>query len=89
MTGKRCFGRMELSKVRKLGVDPPKLTIKEIIMNGELLDEVIESLANMIYYADDGAVSRMDPDFQEFYDKVDKARALLKRLKNLNKDLLI
>ena len=52
-------------------------------MNKELLERIIDSLYDMTNYADDGIVSRNDPDFKDFYDRVDKARELLNELNNM------
>lgn len=52
-------------------------------MNKELLERIIDSLYDMTNYADDGIVSRYDPDFKDFYDRVDKARELLNELNNM------
>lgn len=56
---------------------------KELLERKELFERIIDSLYYMIDYADDGNVSRQDPNFKEFYDKVDKARELLTELNNM------
>lgn len=56
---------------------------KELLERKELLESIIDSLYYMIDYADDGVASRQDPNFKDFYDKVDKARELLNELNNM------
>lgn len=52
-------------------------------MNRELLERIIDSLSSMIYYADDGIISRGDPNFKDFFEELDKARELLNELNNM------
>lgn len=54
--------------------------MEEININIDLLENVLDSLIDMTNYADDGVVSRYDPEFKEFYEKVDKARELITKL---------
>lgn len=52
----------------------------KIEINKEFLYDLYGSLEAMIRYADDGMISRDDPDFKEFFADVDKAYADLKGL---------
>lgn len=56
---------------------------KELLERKELFERIIDSLYYMTDYADDGVVSRQDPDFKDFYDRVDKARELLNELNDM------
>lgn len=58
-------------------------------MSKELLEKIINSLSEMINYADDGMVSRDDPDFEEFYEKVDNANKLLNELTALYEEIIL
>jgi len=52
-------------------------------MSKELLSETIDSLNDMIEYADDGIISRYDINFKTFFEKIDKAKEVLKKLNEL------
>ena len=52
-------------------------------MNKELLERIIDSLSSMIDYADDGIISRGDPNFKDFFEELDKANDLLNELSNM------
>lgn len=52
-------------------------------MNKELLGRIIDSLSSMIDYADDGIISRGDPNFKDFFEELDKANDLLNELYNM------
>lgn len=46
----------------------------------DLLEQLADSLTEMIGYADDGALNRNDPDFADFFNKVDQAKKVLEKL---------
>ena len=54
-----------------------------IIIEDELFKRLVSSLESMTDYADDGQVSRNDPDFKEFYDAVDEARDVINEAYNV------
>lgn len=58
-------------------------------MSKELLEKIIDSLSEMINYVNDGMVSRDDPDFKEFYEKVDNANELLNELTALYEEIIL
>jgi len=42
----------------------------------DVLQKLVSSLDTMIGYADDGALDRGDPDYEEFFNDIDSATAL-------------
>jgi len=48
--------------------------------------EALEALETMTNYADDGIVSRNDPDYQEFYNDIDNARKIIKTLREITEE---
>ena len=46
----------------------------------------LEALETMTNYADDGIVSRNDPDYQEFYNDIDNARKIIKTLREITEE---
>lgn len=50
-----------------------------ITINKELFYRLLTSLESMTNYADDGQVSRYDPDFKDFYNAVDEARDIINK----------
>lgn len=51
-------------------------------MNKDFLERIYDSLSEMIGYADDGMISRNDPEFSEFFASVDTAREVLEEVGN-------
>ena len=49
----------------------------------DFLEDILHSLESMKYYADDGIVSRNDPDFKEFYNEVDQAQVVIDKINEL------
>ena len=45
----------------------------------ELLNDLIDSLSEMIGYADDGIISRGDPEYKDFFDAIDKANEVCRK----------
>lgn len=53
---------------------------KRCTISLEMLERILEDLANMIMYADDGMLDRYDPEFADFFARVDKAQETLDKL---------
>ena len=48
----------------------------------ELLDRVGDALYSMIDYADDGIISRGDPNYKDFFNDIDMAYQILDELES-------
>ena len=46
----------------------------------DFLNEIYDALSEMKNYADDGMCDRNDPEFSEFFESVDNATRILKKL---------
>ena len=55
----------------------------KIEVSRDFLYAVSDALDTMIGYADDGVISRGDPDFKQFFDELDKAYNISNKLENL------
>lgn len=56
-------------------------------MNKQLLERIIDSLSEMIDYADDGNLSRYDKEYKDFFEAIDRANNLLEELNKIYKEV--
>ena len=52
---------------------------KIVKVPAELYDDILDSIYTMMFYADDGIVSRGNPDYQEYFESIDKAKEVLEK----------
>lgn len=50
------------------------------MISKDLLSEIIDSLSTMYDYANDGTISREDKDYSFYWEELDKANDLIKKL---------
>lgn len=53
---------------------------KRCTISMDMLERILEDLGNMLNYADDGMLDRNDPEFADFFRRVDQAQETLDKL---------
>jgi flagellin-specific chaperone FliS len=49
----------------------------------EFIESIIDSLSEMIGFADDGNISRYDKEYSYFFEQIDKANKIIEKLNKL------
>lgn len=52
-------------------------------LSKDFIREITDSLTQMRDYADDGMLDRDDPDYQDFFEALDNADAVLEKLNRI------
>ena len=57
--------------------------MKEITISVELFNKMLESLESMTGYADDGVISRGDPNYKDFFEALDESYRIIDEAANV------
>lgn len=60
--------------------------MKEITITVELFDKLLDSLESMTGYADDGIISRGDPDYKDFFEAIDESYRIMDEAANVRNE---
>ena len=60
--------------------------MKEITISVELFDKMVDSLESMTGYADDGIISRGDPDYKDFFEAIDESYRIIDEAANVRNE---